>query len=97
MEEKIFSIAEASQYLGVFPLTLRNWEKKGKIRVFRTPGGHRRFRKSDLDTLMGTSTGSGRLRDIIKNLESAVTHDSGSREQLNKIIEDLKQVAEEAK
>ncbi len=53
MKDRIFSISKAARYLDVFPLTLRNWEKKGKIRAFRTPGGHRRFRKSDLDALFG--------------------------------------------
>ncbi|HDH50215.1 MAG TPA: helix-turn-helix domain-containing protein [Nitrospirae bacterium] len=53
MKDRILSISKAARYLGVFPLTLRNWEKKGKIRAFRTPGGHRRFRKSDLDALFG--------------------------------------------
>lgn len=52
MGDEIFSISEAARYLGVFPLTLRNWEKKEKIKPFRTPGGHRRFRKSELDKII---------------------------------------------
>lgn len=52
MGDEIFSISEAARYLGVFPLTLRNWEKKGKIKPFRTPGRHRRFRKSELDEII---------------------------------------------
>jgi putative resolvase len=51
MEDKIFSISEAARYLGVFPLTLRNWEKKGLLKGFRTLGGHRRFKKSELDKI----------------------------------------------
>src|SRR5690606_23701144 len=34
--------------LGVHPATVRNWADKGDLPSRRTPGGHRRFRKSDL-------------------------------------------------
>jgi len=51
MDDKIFSISQAARYLGVFPLTLRNWQNKGMIKGFKTLGGHRRFKKSDLDKI----------------------------------------------
>ena len=54
--DKILSISEAAKYIGVFTLTLRNWEKKGKIKAFRTLGGHRRFRQSDLDHIVNGDT-----------------------------------------
>ena len=55
-DDKILSISEAAKYIGVFTLTLRNWEKKGKIKAFRTLGGHRRFRQSDLDHILNGNT-----------------------------------------
>ncbi|MEG3439408.1 IS607 family transposase [Pannus brasiliensis CCIBt3594] len=42
------TIKEASDLLGVCPKTLRRWEQQGKIISIRTPGGHRRFRMSDI-------------------------------------------------
>ncbi len=54
VQDKILSISEAARYLGVFPLTLRNWEKKGMLKAFRTLGGHRRFKKSDLDKIINS-------------------------------------------
>ena len=42
------TIAEASEFLGVHPNTLRCWEDNGKIKSYRTEGGHRRYEKSDL-------------------------------------------------
>ena len=42
------SIKEAAALLGVTTTTLRNWEKAGKIRSFRTSGGHRRYHAADL-------------------------------------------------
>ncbi len=46
------SIGKAAKELGVSPQTLRRWEAEGKIRVERTPGGHRRY---DLPSLRGWS------------------------------------------
>jgi hypothetical protein len=38
--------------LGVDPDTLRRWADNGKIEVFTTPGGHRRFLKTSIDALL---------------------------------------------
>ncbi|MEM7825757.1 MAG: helix-turn-helix domain-containing protein [Candidatus Aenigmatarchaeota archaeon] len=51
--QKLLSIGQASEYLGISIDTLRRWEKKGKLVSYRSPGGHRYFRKSDLDKLFG--------------------------------------------
>lgn len=37
--------------LGVNAATLRQWTKTGKLRVYRTPGGHRRFSADELHAL----------------------------------------------
>lgn len=51
------SLSEASERLGVHPTTLRRWADAGELPCFRTPGGHRRFRASDLAAwLEGTSS-----------------------------------------
>jgi len=42
---------EASKRLNVHPATLRDWADKGRIRTFRTPGGHRRFSEEDVASL----------------------------------------------
>lgn len=38
--------------LGVSPATLRRWSDAGRLRVFTTPGGHRRFSRSALERLL---------------------------------------------
>jgi excisionase family DNA binding protein len=38
--------------LGVSPATVRRWSDDGRLRVFTTPGGHRRFSRSALDRLL---------------------------------------------
>jgi excisionase family DNA binding protein len=45
------SVHEASKRLNVHPATLREWADRGRIRTFRTPGGHRRFSGEDVDAL----------------------------------------------
>lgn len=49
METKLsFSTSEVAAYCHVTPDTIRKWSEAGRIRVFKTPGGHRRIRREDL-------------------------------------------------
>lgn len=41
-------LSEAAKILGVHPATVRSWADRGDLPSQRTPGGHRRFRRSDL-------------------------------------------------
>jgi excisionase family DNA binding protein len=45
-------LGEAARFLGVDATTLRGWADAGDVRFFRTPGGHRRFDREDLDRLL---------------------------------------------
>ncbi len=45
-------LSEASRVLGVSPATLRRWSDAGRLRVFTTPGGHRRFSRAALEGLL---------------------------------------------
>src|SRR5205809_1333259 len=38
--------------LGVSPATMRRWSDAGRVRVFTTPGGHRRFSRTALERLL---------------------------------------------
>ena len=49
MDKKYLKIGEVSKMLGVSFKTLRDWEKKGKIKVFRTPGNHRLYEKKYIE------------------------------------------------
>ncbi len=50
------SLHDASKRIGVTPATLRQWANRGKIRSYRTPGGHRRFSTSEISALVGTAS-----------------------------------------
>jgi excisionase family DNA binding protein len=49
---RLLSIEAACRLLGVDPSTLRRWSDSGKVPVFRTPGGHRRYHEEDLRALL---------------------------------------------
>jgi excisionase family DNA binding protein len=48
------SLSEAAKQLGVHPSTVRAWADHGYLPFQRTQGGHRRFRRSDVETRMHT-------------------------------------------
>ncbi len=48
------SLRHAADMLGVHPATVRNWADRGELASRRTPGGHRRFKRSDLEQLAST-------------------------------------------
>jgi len=49
-------IGRACQLLGVKPATLRQWTAEGRVRVYRTPGGHRRFSTAELTAMSAPQT-----------------------------------------
>ena len=51
------TLGEAARYLGVAQSTVRKWADMGRVETFKTPGGHRRFRREDLDRFMQGASG----------------------------------------
>ena len=47
------SLRDACRLLEVSQTALRQWADGGHLRVYRTPGGHRRFLREDLDAFTG--------------------------------------------
>ncbi len=43
------NLSEVAEILGVHPSTVRNWSDQGTLPVHRTQGGHRRFRRGEVD------------------------------------------------
>ena len=52
------TLGQAAEYLGVAQSTIRKWSDTGRLPAFYTPGGHRRFRRNDLDTFLSSSRGT---------------------------------------
>jgi excisionase family DNA binding protein len=49
------TLGQAAKYLGVAQSTIRKWSDVGRVPAFYTPGGHRRFRRGDLDAFLERS------------------------------------------
>ncbi|HVD49971.1 MAG TPA: response regulator [Gaiellaceae bacterium] len=53
------TLGQAAKYLGVAQSTIRKWSDDGRVRAFYTPGGHRRYRRGDLEDFLNRSSPSG--------------------------------------
>ncbi len=58
------TLGPASRVLGVDPDTLRRWADTGKIEVFVTPGGHRRFPRAAVEALVPAPPRAVRYRSL---------------------------------
>jgi len=52
MSERLLTPKEAARILGVHPLTLYRWAKKGKIKYVETPSGRMRYPMSEIQRLL---------------------------------------------
>jgi excisionase family DNA binding protein len=59
MAEDWLSLSEVAGKLGVHPSTVRSWSDQGHLPAHRTQGGHRRFRRSDVDLWIQTHREEG--------------------------------------
>ncbi len=51
-QEILLTPAEVAKLFRVDPKTVTRWAKAGKITAIRTLGGHRRYRQSEVQTLL---------------------------------------------
>ena len=52
-QEVLLTPAEVAKMFRVDPKTVTRWAKAGKLTAIRTLGGHRRYRRSDVQALLG--------------------------------------------
>jgi excisionase family DNA binding protein len=60
----LLTLSAAAKILGVHPRTLRTWSDREYLPYLQTPGGHRRFRKTD-------------LQNFVQNIEHGGTKNQG--------------------
>jgi excisionase family DNA binding protein len=56
------TLGQAARFLGVAQSTIRKWSDAGRVPAFYTPGGHRRYRRTDLETFLDRSGPGGRSK-----------------------------------
>src|SRR5260221_9664104 len=61
-ETEWLTLGQAARFLGVAQSTIRKWSDQGRVPAFYTPGGHRRYRRTDLDSFLDRSGPGGRSK-----------------------------------
>ena len=54
------TLGQAAKFLGVAQSTIRKWSDQGRVPAFYTPGGHRRYRRRDLELFLDRSGPGGK-------------------------------------
>jgi excisionase family DNA binding protein len=71
--EPYLSLSAAARLLGVHPSTVRAWADQGRIPVYRTQGGHRRFKSSEMQ-LWKQSLQAGDTLTAERMLQQVLVH-----------------------
>ena len=59
MPKKFLTVREVANLLGITPLTVRNWDTKGKLVAYRNPmNNYRLYKIEDIEVLMRQIEGS---------------------------------------
>src|SRR3954451_22966911 len=105
-ESDWLTLGQAARYLGVAQSTIRKWSDSGRVRAFKTPGRHRRYRRDDLDAFLQRSAPEShagpsvlivdddeRLREYVRvnlEMEGYTVHEAGSAEAGMKVLDELR-------
>jgi excisionase family DNA binding protein len=100
------TLGQAARYLGVAQSTIRKWSDNGRVRAFKTPGRHRRYRRGDLDAFLQRSSPESRsgpivlivddderLREYVRvnlEMEGYTVHEAGSADEGMKVLDELR-------
>jgi len=74
MANQYITIKQASKILNVSPLTLRNWDKNGKLKAYRHPmNNYRVYKIEDLET-------------VIREIEAGTGQRMSTKKEVRKLI-----------
>jgi excisionase family DNA binding protein len=59
MSNEWLSLSGVANLLGVHPSTVRSWSDRGDLPVYRTQGGHRRYKRNEVELWMKSRQGAG--------------------------------------
>jgi len=105
-ESDWLTLGRAARYLGVAQSTIRKWSDSGRVRAFKTPGGHRRYRRADLDDFLEGSAPESRsgpvvlivddderLREYVRvnlEMEGYTIHEAASADEGMRVLDELR-------
>jgi excisionase family DNA binding protein len=58
-QERLMTPGEVAALFRVHVSTVARWATEGRLGAIVTPGGHRRYRRSDVEALLARGSGSG--------------------------------------
>ena len=73
-------LSEAADLLGVSLNTLRRWSDSGKLLCYRSPGGHRRYRRADAEALLRHQAGADATAETDAQLKAGGPAEAGARD-----------------
>jgi excisionase family DNA binding protein len=92
------SLSQAAKQLGVHPSTVRSWADHGYLPTQRTQGGHRRFRRSDVEIRIHTRYESSApeatsiYADVLRNTRVQISESNLETEKwYNKMDDEARQ------
>ena len=71
MPKKFLTVREVARLLGVTPLTVRNWDQRGKLSAYRHPmNNYRLYKTEDVEELMkGLELSKNLIRPAISKVK----------------------------
>ena len=72
-QEVLLTPAEVAALFRVDPKTVTRWAKAGKLTAIRTLGGHRRYRQSEVQSLLKTIPGNS-VAPAVPSSSQPVSH-----------------------
>jgi excisionase family DNA binding protein len=85
-DDKFLTPTEVADRLLVAPVTVRLWASKGLLRSVTTPGGHRRFRETDVDAFMAAHRQHHRVADAPPSRILVIDDDAQFSRYLSRLI-----------
>lgn len=82
--DKLLTIQQVSDILQVSKETLRNWDKRKILSSVKTAGGHRRWRKTDIDEYMGSKEKTDIKADAVCIYGRVSSHDQKQKGDLDR-------------
>lgn len=86
--DRLLTLKETGTLLNVSKSTLQRWDKEGKLIAVRTEGGHRRYKLSDIEKILGKEQTVRDNNDIIvATYARCSTQDQNIDRQSSRIFE----------
>lgn len=66
IDKQYYTVGEVAYILGVTPLTIRNWDKQGKLKAYRNPiNNYRIYKALDIERFIISIEGLKNTSDIV--------------------------------